>query len=115
MFLKKAGLRLRRFFTDIKKYMRYTLYAAKSDLKSEVANSRLSCLWWVLEPTCFMLVYSFIVKIIFSSREPNFPVFVFIGLTFWDFFNKTVLSSVRIVSLHRGLVSKVYLPKYRCV
>ena len=103
---------MKRFFFDIKRYYHYALYAVKSELKSEVANSRLSCLWWVLEPFCFMLVYTFMVQVVFNSNEPYMPVFVFLGLTLWNFFNKTVQQSVKLVSANKSIVSKVYLPKF---
>ena len=48
---------MNRFINDTKKYWKYTLYAAKSQLKTEVANSYLNWIWWVLEPFCFMLIY----------------------------------------------------------
>ena len=101
-----------RFFRDLKKYRHYAAYAVKSELKSEVANSRLSCLWWVLEPICFMLVYTFMVQVIFRAKEPFIPVFVFVGLTLWNFFNKSILQSVKLVTNNRAIVSKVYLPKF---
>ena len=103
---------MKRFINDIKKYYKFTIYSAKSELKSEIANSHLSWLWWILDPLLFMMVYSFISIIVFSKSEPNFPVFVFIGLASWQFFEKTVKVSVKLVSNNRSIVSKVYLPKY---
>ncbi len=103
---------MKRFINDIKKYYKFTIYSAKSELKSEIANSHLSWLWWILDPLLFMMVYSFISIIVFSKSEPYFPVFVFIGLASWQFFEKTVKVSVKLVSNNRSIVSKVYLPKY---
>ncbi len=101
-----------KFLKDIKKYSRYAAYSAKAKLKSEVANSYLNWLWWILEPLAFMLIYTLIFGVVFNAREPYFPVFIFIGLTMWNFFNKTMLQSVRIVKNNKAIVSKVYLPKY---
>lgn len=103
---------LKRFVNDVKKYYKFTVYSAKSELKSEIANSHLSWLWWILDPMLFMMVYSFISIIVFSKGEPYFPVFVFIGLSSWGFFDKTVKGSVKLVAQNRAIVSKVYLPKY---
>ncbi len=103
---------MKRFFNDLFKYRHYILYAAKSDLKSEVANSYLNWLWWILDPFLFMMVYTFISSVVFKSKEPYFPVFVFIGLAIWDFFNKTVIGSVKLVQANSHIVSKVYLPKF---
>ena len=88
------------------------LYAAKATLKSEVAGSRLNWLWWILDPFLFMLVYTFVETIVFGKSEKYFPLFVFIGLNLWNFFSKTVLTSVRTVKKNKGMISKVYIPKY---
>ena len=103
---------LHRFWRDMKKYYRYSVVSAKAKLKSEVANSYLNWLWWILDPLCFMLIYTFIFGYVFNTKEPFFPVFVFIGLSVWDFTNKTLISSVKIVRLNKPLVSRVYFPKY---
>lgn len=101
-----------KFKQDMKKYWKYAIYSTKAQLKSEVANSYLNWLWWVLEPLCFMMIYAFIFGEVFQQKEKYFPVFIFIGITLWDFFNKTMLQSVRIVKQNKPIVSKVYLPKY---
>ncbi|MDD4407342.1 MAG: polysaccharide ABC transporter, partial [Bacilli bacterium] len=67
------------FIEDFKDYFKYIIYATRSELKSEVANSYLNWIWWLLEPICFMLIYAFISIIVFRSKEPNFTIFVFIG------------------------------------
>ena len=49
---------VKKFWGDVKNYWQYTVYAAKTDLKAEVANSYLNRLWWLLEPFFNMLVYA---------------------------------------------------------
>ena len=101
-----------KFFRNIKKYYRYAIYQAKAELKSEVANSYLNWIWWFLEPTCFMLIYTFIVEVVFQTKEPYFPVFVYLGLTSWDLFNRIVSNSVKTVKNNIGTINKVFVPKY---
>lgn len=103
---------MNKFIHDIKKYHNYTIYSAKSELKAEVANSYLNWVWWVLEPLCFMGVYTLIFGYFFKASEPYFTVYIFIGITVWDFFNKMVKSSVKLVKSNKPIVSKVYVPKY---
>ena len=79
--------KLNRLISDIKKYRKYTIYAAKSELKSEVANSHLSWMWWILDPLLFMVVYSFVAVIVFQKGEPYLPVFIFIGYNHSLFYN----------------------------
>ncbi len=103
---------LNRAFHDLKKYFRYSVVSAKSKLKAEVANSYLNWLWWILDPLCFMLIYTFIFGYVFNAREQYFPVFIFIGLSMWDFVNKTLLGSVKTIKLNKAIVSRVYFPKF---
>lgn len=103
---------MKRFFSDLKKYKNYIIYATKSELKTEVINSYLGWAWMVLEPLAFMLIYMYIAQIIFKSKMDFFPIFVFIGLSVWNFFNKMVLASVKLVANNRDTVTKVYLPKF---
>ena len=103
---------MKRFVKDIKKYKNYIIYATKSELKTEIINSYLGWTWMILEPLAFMFIYMFIAGIIFKSKVEYFPIFVFIGLTIWNFFNKMVVASVKLVTNNRDTVTKVYLPKF---
>ncbi len=103
---------INRFFTDLRKYFSFSVVSARSQLKTEVASSYLNWIWWILDPLCFMLIYTYIFGYVFNSREQYFPVFIFVGLSMWDFFNHTLKSSVRIVKRNKSVVSRVYFPKY---
>ena len=50
--------------------------------------------------------------VIFGQKKEYFHIFVFVGLSMWNLFNKTVSGSVRIVAANRAVVTKVYIPKY---
>ncbi|MDD2362411.1 MAG: ABC transporter permease [Oscillospiraceae bacterium] len=103
---------MKRFFRDLKRYFRYILFSAKSQLKAEVSNSYLNWLWWILEPLCFTVLYVFIFQVLFKSKEQHFPVFVMVGLTVWNYFNKTVKNSVGLIKKNRSVVTRIYVPKF---
>lgn len=103
---------INRFFTDLRKYFSFSVVSARSQLKTEVASSYLNWIWWILDPLCFMLIYTYIFGYVFKSSEQYFPVFIFVGLSMWDFFNHTLKSSVKIVKRNKSVVSRVYFPKY---
>lgn len=103
---------MKRFINDIKRYWNYIVYSTKSELKTEIINSHLGWIWMVLEPLCFMLIYTFIAVIVFKSSVDYFPIFVFIGLAIWNFFNKMIVISVKLVASNRDIVTKVYVPKF---
>ena len=85
---------MQRFLKDIKKYYRYAVYSAKAELKAEVAGSYLNWVWWILEPICLMLIYTFIIGVVFDAREEYYTAFIYIGLTVWTFFNQILKNSV---------------------
>ena len=76
---------MKKFFNNIKKYYKYAIRSAKAELKSEVADSYLNWLWWIIEPLCFMLIYVFVFGYIFKHREPYFASFIYIGLTWINY------------------------------
>ncbi len=103
---------MNKFLADVKKYKAYMFYAAKSELKSEVANSVLNWLWWILEPLCFMGIYAFVFFFFFKGGVEHLTAFIFLGITMWEFFNKMLKCSVKLVRSNKPIVSKVYVPKY---
>ncbi len=106
---------MKRFLNDLKKYWRYIIYAGQTELRAEVANSYLNWLWWIIEPMCFMFIYSLVFGILFGSKEEHFNCFVFIGITMWDFFSRMATSSVQVVRNNKPIVSRVYIPKYTLI
>ena len=103
---------MNRFIKDVKKYYKYAVYSGRAELKSEIAQSHLSWLWWILDPLLFMLVYTFVSLIVFGNAEQYFSAFIFIGYTRFKFFEKTVKGSVKLVRANRSIVAKVYIPKH---
>ncbi|MBQ7251144.1 MAG: ABC transporter permease [Kiritimatiellae bacterium] len=101
-----------RFFANLWKYRRYAIRSARAELLGEVAGSYLNWLWWVIEPLCFLFVYWFVFGTLFKAGEPHFASFIFVGLSLWEYFNRTVSGSVTLIASNRDLVTKVYLPKY---
>lgn len=103
---------IRRFVEDIRAYSYFAWYSAKADLKAEVANSYLNWVWWVLEPLCNMLVYYFVFDKIFGNSQQYFIIFIYSGLLMWNFFNRTITYSIKLVRSNREIVTKVYIPKF---
>ncbi len=106
---------MKKFLKDVSKYRRYAFYSARSSLKTEVANSYLNWIWWILEPLCLMLIYVFVFGRMFKHKQEYYNVFVFTAQAGWDFFDRTIRASVSIVKSNKSIVSKVYLPKFTLI
>ncbi len=104
-----------RAIRDFKRYFNYAAYSAVSELKTQVADSYLGWLWWILDPLLFMCVYAFITTVIFGSNVDNIWLFVFAGLTVWNFFSSTVSSSVGVIRSYAAVIIKTYIPKLMLV
>lgn len=103
---------VKKFCGDIKKYRQYMVYAARTDLKAEVANSYLNRLWWLLEPFFNMIVYVIVFGNVMGNSVENYATFIFSALLMWNFFNKTVNYSVKLVRYNKDIITKVYIPKF---
>ena len=103
---------MKKFIDDLKKYKYYIKYATKSNIKNDVVNSYLGWVWVVLEPLVFMLIYAFISTVVFGKQQQYLAAFIFIGLTVWKFFNRVIITSVKLVSSNREIVTKVFVPKF---
>ncbi len=103
---------IKRFFSDLKRYFPYAVRSASASLKAEVAGSYLNWIWWILQPICFMMIYAFIFGTVFNAKEEHFSLFIFIGLTMWNFFHAVCIHSVKIIKSNKGILSKTYLPKF---
>lgn len=101
-----------RFFRNLWRYRHYIVRSARAELQSEVADSYLNWLWWIIEPLCFMGIYTFVFGYIFQRGQPHFASFVFLGLTVWEFFNRMLNEAVQLLRRHGELVTRVYIPKY---
>lgn len=112
MFRRGIVYELGRFVKDIGKYRRYINYAAKMDLKAEVANSYLNRLWWLLEPFFNMIVYVIVFGNVLGGNINNYGCYIFSALLMWNYFARVVEQSVSLIRANRNIISYVYLPKY---
>lgn len=102
----------KKFFEDTRKYWQYIVYSARADLKAEVADSYLNRLWWLLEPFFNMLVYVIVFGGVMGNSIENYATFVFSALLMWNFFNKIIGYSVKLVRTNKDVLAKVYIPKF---
>lgn len=100
-----------KFINDIRKYGYFMIYSAKTDLKAEVANSYLNWIWWILEPLFNMLVYYFVFNSSMGGQK-YFIISIYSALLMWNFINKNIQYSVKLVRNNREIVTKIYIPKF---
>lgn len=72
--------------------VKISLERARLGLKSESTRTRLGFAWWILEPLILLVIYYTVFGHLLRIQVENFAVFLIIGVTFWTWFNKSVMN-----------------------
>lgn len=73
-------------------------------LKSEVRNSYLNYLWWLIEPVLYLLVYYLVFEVMLLRGGENYFIFLLSGLIPWMWFMKSVSASSNSIIHAKNLI-----------
>jgi ABC-2 type transport system permease protein len=73
------------------------------------AASVLGAVWSLLNPVVFLVVFSFVVRML-GNNIPDYPVYLLSGLLAWNLFSTSLQSGARSVLDNANLVKKVAFP-----
>ena len=76
----EGSMYFKRLKADLKRYAPYSMEEAKATLRSEISNTYLGWIWWILEPLLQMLVYIFVYGFIFKAKTDCYPFVVLIPI-----------------------------------
>lgn len=83
------------------------------DIKVRYKQTLLGILWIIIQPVISMVIFSIVfgnfAKI--PSDKIPYPIFVFIGLMFWNFFSASLNSSSNSLVSNENIIKKVYFPR----
>lgn len=105
---------IRNIWINFKKYKFLLKQLVARDFKVKYKRSVLGMLWSLLFPILNMVVLTLVFQNIFRMTKEgvNFPVYVMIGLTLFNYFNEATNLSMSSVVANFPLLNKVYIPKY---
>lgn len=85
----------------------------RREIKARYKDSTLGFFWSLARPLALLLVYWVAIgKFLGAERSiPEFAVFVFTGLTAWQFFSDIVIQGTGSIVANSGLIKKVYVPR----
>lgn len=86
----------------------------KSDFKLRYQGSVLGYIWSLLRPLLMFLVL-YVVFTLFlplGKGVPHYPVYMFLGIILWNYFNEATTGSVGAVVGKGDLLRKINFPKY---
>lgn len=86
----------------------------RTDFKIRYQNSILGYVWSLLRPLLlFMILYFVFTKFLkVGNGVPHYPVYLLLGLLFWNFFVEATMGSVTAIVSKGDLIRKINFPKY---
>lgn len=100
------------WFCSLKKYKFLIRQFVIRDFKTKYKRSVLGIFWSFLNPLLMMVVQYFVFSEIFKSDIVNYPVYLLIGITSFNFFSEAINTSLNSILSNSGLITKVYIPLY---
>ena len=70
------------------------------DMKLRYKRSFLGVLWTLVNPLLQLFVYDFVFRVLFQVKTPNYTVYLFIGITSWNWFQISVLEATGAILSH---------------
>ena len=111
--IKPAGSFIRIDFKEIWRFRELFYAFSWRDIKVRYKQTALGVAWAIFQPFLMMLIFS-----VFFGRLINvpsdgvpYPVFVFCGLLFWNYFSTALNNASNSLIGNVGMIQKVYFPR----
>jgi ABC-type polysaccharide/polyol phosphate export permease len=84
----------------------------RRELRQKYRGSALGVLWYLINPLVLMGAYYLMFGVIFDqASEPDYPLFLLVGLVVWVFFNQAVVSAAPSLLDQGALIRKARFPR----
>lgn len=103
-------------FSDLKEIWEYRellYFFTWRDFKVRYKQTAIGILWAVFQPFLTMVVFSIFFGGLLGvpSDGVPYPIFVFTGLLFWQFFSTAVSDTSNVLVTNQSIITKVYFPR----
>lgn len=100
-------------FRELWLYRELLYIFAWRDIKVRYKQTVIGILWAILQPLLLMIVFSYffgtLAKI--PSNGIPYPIFVYSGLLFWNYFSTALSSSSNCLIDNENMIKKIYFPR----
>ena len=98
---------------EIWKYRELLYFFTWRDLKVRYKQTSIGVLWAVFQPLATMVVFSvFFGKLLKAPSDGvPYPIFVYTGLLFWQFFADSLSETSNVLVKNQAIITKVYFPR----
>jgi len=82
----------------------------RRDIRLRYRRSVLGVAWSLLNPLAQLLVFNFVFGRVLPLNIPNYPLFLFIGLILWNWFQSSLVSGTGAIVDNRDLIKRPGFP-----
>lgn len=102
-----------RDISELWKYKELLYFFAWRDFKVRYKQTFIGIAWAVLQPLLTMVIFSvFFGKLAgVPSDGVPYPIFVYVGLLFWQFFSTALSDTSTSLTSNQSIITKVYFPR----
>ncbi len=100
-------------FREIWQYKELLYFFVWRDLKVRYKQTAIGVLWAIFQPFMTMVVFSIFFGMFLKvpSDGVPYPIFVFTGLLFWQFFSGALSETSNVLISNQAIITKVYFPR----
>src|SRR3989344_2395670 len=100
-------------FRELWNYKELLYFFSWRDLKVRYKQTLIGALWAILQPMTTMVVFTvFFGKLAkMPSDGVPYPIFVYAGLLFWQFFSSALPETSNVLISNQAIITKVYFPR----
>jgi len=95
----------------LREYVELIFWKAMAELHAEAARAYIGILWWIVEPTLYMLAFYLAFGLGVRGGGEQMVFFLLCGLVPWKWFLSGVQNGSGSIQANSGLIQQVYLPK----
>ncbi len=100
-------------FRELWRYRELLYFFTWRDLKVRYKQTAIGVLWAIFQPFVTMVVFSIFFGTLARIPSDNvpYPIFVYVGLLFWQFFSGALSETSSTLIGNQAIITKVYFPR----
>lgn len=98
---------MKSIYSEIKSVLGLGLSLAKANFKIRNEGSFLGIFWYLLEPLAFFVILFFISETLAQNSISNYPLYLFVGLIIFNFFNAVTTFSTTVIRNNAGFLKSL--------
>lgn len=99
--------------SELWKFKELLFFLTWRDIKIRYKQTTIGVAWAIIQPVFSMVIMSVVFGKLANMPSDNipYPIFVYTGLLFWNFFSTALTDTSNILITNKAIVTKIYFPR----